>query len=96
MKNCAWCSKEFHSSISYQIYCSASCREQATKEKIVGKYNTAKIKKRIGKERKCAGGCGTFLSIYNNNGFCNVCMINKRKVDKILKELKGFFDYEQN
>ncbi|MEY3311890.1 MAG: hypothetical protein RL348_1233 [Bacteroidota bacterium] len=95
MKNCAWCSNEFQSAVSYQIYCSTECRENATKEKIVDRYNLARAKKRIGKERRCAGGCGTLLSIYNNNGFCNICMVNKRKVDKILKELKGLFDYEQ-
>jgi hypothetical protein len=95
MKNCAWCSNEFQSTVSYQIYCSIECRENATREKIVDRYNLARAKKRIGKERRCAGGCGTLLSIYNNNGFCDICMINKRKVDKMLKELKGLFDYEQ-
>lgn len=95
MRSCAWCSNEFYSTISYQIYCSPECRENATKEKIVERYNLARVRKRIGKERKCAGGCGTLLSIYNNNGFCNICMTNKRKVDKMLKELKGLFDYEQ-
>jgi hypothetical protein len=52
-------------------------------------------KSRLNKPRKCAGGCGITLSIYNEKSFCDQCMINKKRVDKMLKELKGLFDYEQ-
>lgn len=95
MKVCAWCANEFDPSVSYQIYCSPSCRESATKEKINERYQINRVKKRSKKTRKCSGGCGTIISIYNENGFCAICMTNKRKVDKTLKELKGLFDYEQ-
>ena len=95
MKQCAWCATSFPPSVSYQIYCSSECRDLATKEKIAERYQTNRIKSRKKKERRCSGGCGTIISIYNDNGFCGNCMINKRKVDKMLRELKGLFDYEQ-
>lgn len=95
MKPCAWCSEDFKPSVSYQIYCSSDCREAATKEKIAERYQINRRKNRSKKQRKCSGGCGTLISIYNENGFCNVCMVNQKKVDKTLKEIKGFFDYEQ-
>jgi hypothetical protein len=95
MKACAWCANRFEPSVSYQIYCSPVCREEATKEKIAQRYNINRIKNRAKKERRCSGGCGTVISVYNENGFCTVCMVNKKKVDKTLKELRNFFDYEQ-
>lgn len=95
MKTCSWCSHEFSPSVSYQIYCSKECRELATKEKISERYSINKRRKRSNKERRCAGGCETLLSIYNDKNFCNTCMINNKKVEKMLKELKGIFDYEK-
>jgi hypothetical protein len=41
------------------------------------------------------GGCDTSLSIYNDSGFCANCNVSKKAVDKMLKEIKGFVDYEQ-
>ena len=35
------------------------------------------------------------LSIYNDRNFCTSCMVNNKKVEKILKELRGLFDYEK-
>ena len=95
MKLCDWCSNEFNPKVSYQVYCSVECRELATREKISERYQISRIKNRSEKKRKCSGGCGITISIYNENGFCNTCMINKKKVDQMLKELKGLFDYEQ-
>lgn len=95
MKICDWCSEEFEPKVSYQIYCSVECREGATRNKIAERYQVNRIKNRSLKKRKCSGGCGTYISMYNDNGFCNQCMVNKRKVDQMLKELKGLFDYEQ-
>lgn len=96
MKFCDWCSKEFQPRVTYQIYCSKECRDLATKEKINARYQINRRKEKSKKTKRCSGGCGTVISIYNNNGFCNVCMINQRKVDKTLRELKGLFDYEQD
>jgi hypothetical protein len=59
------------------------------------RYKVSKAQSRVGKDRKCAGGCGTIISIYNNIGFCNSCMLSKRKLDQALKDIKGLFDYEQ-
>lgn len=95
MKICDWCSNEFQPNVSYQIYCSSECRELATKEKVSERYQKKRRQKLASKERRCAGGCGTFLSMYNDAGFCNSCMVNKKQVDKALKELKGLIDYEK-
>lgn len=95
MKQCSWCSKDFFPSVSYQIYCSTECRDLATKEKISERYYINRRRKRSKKERKCAGDCGTTLSIYNEKLFCDNCMVNNKKVDKTLKELKRFFEYEK-
>lgn len=95
MKLCSRCDNRFVPRVSYQIYCSESCREQATKEKILERYQITKRQKRKGKKRLCFGGCGTPLSIYNDHGFCANCNVSKKEVDKMLKQVKGFFDYEQ-
>lgn len=96
MKSCSRCDKKFKPNVSYQIYCSNACREDATKEKIAERYQTTRRQKRIGKTRLCLGGCGIKLSIYNDDGFCNNCNVSKKAVDKMLKEIKGYFDYEQD
>lgn len=90
------CNVYFESKVSYQIYCSNECRDLATKEKIAERYQVTKRQKRIGKVRKCIGGCGIDLSIYNDSGFCSNCNISKKAVDKMLKQIKGFIDYEQS
>lgn len=95
MKLCSLCHNSFKPSVSYQIYCTKNCREIATKEKIVERYNVNKRQKRKNKIRLCLGGCEQELSIYNDSGFCVNCNVSKKAVDKMLKELKGFFDYEQ-
>lgn len=93
MTYCMWCDKEFSATSSKQIYCGVECRQQASKEKIVERNRTEKIKNRIGKEKRCAGGCGTLLSIYNDEGICETCIEHKRKMNTFVKELKGYFDY---
>jgi hypothetical protein len=95
IKHCQWCDNSFNTESKNQIYCSGKCRTEATKQKIVQRYKITKSKERIGKERICAGGCNTNLSIYNDNTFCDTCLINNKKVERFLKEIKGFFDYEQ-
>ena len=90
------CEIHFKPKVSYQIYCSEDCRDLATKDKIAERYQLTKRQKRLGKVRKCLGGCGVQLSIYNDSGFCSNCNISEKAVSKMLKEIKGFFDYEQN
>lgn len=53
-------------------------------------------KKRAGKDRKCLGGCDVSLSMYNDSGFCSNCNVSEKAVAKMLKELKGIVDYEQD
>lgn len=92
---CILCDKPFIPNSNKQIYCSAGCRQEASKEKILERYNIEKRKKRMGKEKKCAGGCGTILSIYNDSGMCDNCLVHSKKMNKFIKELKEYFDYEQ-
>lgn len=88
MKQCSWCNRDFKAKVSYQIYCSADCRDLATKEKIVARYSVAKRQKRKNKIRKCLGGCGITLSIYNDDSLCNTCRVNNKDVFKVLKKIK--------
>lgn len=96
MKLCERCDKRFQPKVSYQIYCGQACRDEATKDKIAERYQVSRRQKRIGKVRKCLGGCERQLSIYNDSGFCSNCNVSKKTVDKVLKQLKGYFDYEQD
>ena len=96
MKLCERCETPFKPKVSYQIYCSEECRDLATKDKIAERYQITKRQKRLGKIRKCLGGCEVQLSIYNDSGFCSNCNVSERAVTKMLKEVKGFFDYEQD
>lgn len=96
MKQCERCDTRFTAKVTYQIYCSEQCRDEATREKIAERYKITRRQKRKGKIRKCLGGCGQTLSIYNDDGFCSNCNISKKAVDKMLKQIKGYFDYEQN
>ena len=95
MKLCNKCDVYFTPKVSYQVYCTEICRQEATKEKIAERYHLTRRQKRKGKEKKCLGGCDTKLSIYNDSGFCANCNVSKKAVDKMLKELKGFIEYEQ-
>jgi len=96
MKTCSWCANEFNPSVSYQIYCSPSCRQNSTKQKIYDRYQINKIRNKSKNKKVCSGGCGTVISIYNKNGFCQICMINKKKVHKTFKEIKGFFENDKD
>jgi hypothetical protein len=95
VKLCNRCDTYFKPKVSYQIYCSDICREQSTKEKIAERYLATRRQKRYGKKRNCLGGCGISLSIYNDSGFCANCNVSEKAVNKMIKELKGFIDYEQ-
>ena len=96
MKRCENCDNVFKPKVSYQIYCGLECRDISTKNKIALRYHLTRTQKRIGKVRRCIGGCGVDLSIYNESGFCSNCNVSKKSVDKMLKQIKGFFDYEQD
>jgi hypothetical protein len=74
--------------VSYQIYCSAECRNSATKEKIAARYLVTRRQKRKGKVRKCKS-CDKGLSIYNDDPLCVNCSINPKDVAKVLKNIKG-------
>jgi hypothetical protein len=91
MKHCSWCDNQFETKISYQIYCTAECRELATKEKIAARYIHMRRQKRKGKERKCKS-CGNNLSIYNDEVLCMECVINPGDVNKSLKHIKGLIN----
>ena len=94
-KICQLCEDEFISNNTNQVYCSVECRVTSTKQRVTSRYQSSRFKKRVGKERRCAGGCNTLLSIYNNAGFCDLCLVNNKKVDRLLKDIKDYFDYEK-
>lgn len=97
MKPCSWCNNYFTASVSYQIYCSAECRDEATKEKIAERHKALRKQKRNNKERLCAGKCGTRLSVYNNHSFCDNCYVNQKEVNKKIREIKALFhDYQDD
>ena len=91
MKHCQWCDKTFDTIISYQIYCSSTCRDQATKEKIAARYLISRRQKRKGKQRKCKD-CDALLSIYNDESLCTLCNVNPSDVSKALKQIKGMMN----
>ena len=87
MKNCQWCDANFKPRVSYQIYCSDACREEATKEKIAQRYAISRRNKMIGKTRSCKS-CGKPLSVYNDDVLCSSCVVNPTDVMKTIKEIK--------
>jgi hypothetical protein len=90
-KHCSWCDHQFDTKIKYQIYCSAQCREAATKEKINERYIRERTQKRAKKKRYCSS-CNTLLSMYNDSTTCQSCDVDKSIVNKILKDMKGLSD----
>jgi hypothetical protein len=87
MKHCQWCDEAFKSNVSYQIYCSAECREAATREKIAERYQLSRISRRAGKVRKCKT-CDQSLSMYNDDPICSKCLINPTDISSVLKDIK--------
>jgi len=96
VKQCSWCNSQFKPNVSYQVYCSVLCREGATKEKIFSRYNSVKRQKRKLNPKKCSGGCGIVLSMYNDDSLCNVCQVNNKEVEKTLKKIKGIVRDSKN
>jgi len=92
VKPCEWCDNTFQPKVTYQVYCSPECRTEATKIKIAERYVANQRRKRLSKPKICAGGCGKKLSIYNDDVLCNACNINKKELDKQMKQLKGFMN----
>lgn len=92
MKLCKWCDNYFKPNVSYQVYCSAECRNQATKEKIVERHKILRRQKRKNKKRYCQGNCGTILSVYNDGKFCDHCLVDFKVLDKKMKEIKNMMD----
>lgn len=87
MKTCQWCDASFETNVSHQIYCSAECREQATKDKIAQRYSINRRKRMMGKKRHCKS-CGQILSAYNDDQICMTCVVNPKEVSLTLKMIK--------
>jgi uncharacterized protein YmfQ (DUF2313 family) len=87
-KHCKWCDNAFETTINYQIYCSAECRDSATKEKIAQRYLVTRRNNPNRKQRVCKQ-CNTKLSIYNDDVLCQKCLINPQDISKALKDIKG-------
>lgn len=91
MKRCQWCDNTFETDISYKIYCSTECREEATKDKIAQKYAQKRRAKMMNKKRYCKT-CGARLSAYNDDNTCHACEVSPKEISKTLKELKDMAD----
>jgi hypothetical protein len=91
---CRWCDKQYTANSKQQVYCSIECRQIATKENTMQKRKQQKFKKRINKRRLCSG-CGIEISIYNEFSICNSCYVDKKKLDKFLKDMRYLFEYEK-
>lgn len=89
---CQWCGDEFEAHSKSHIYCSIEHRALASKEKKAERYRNNKIRARVGKVRMCSGGCGTQLSIYNEAGICDNCLISPKELKSLIKDLRGLFD----
>ena len=87
MKHCQWCDAAFEAAVKYQIYCSAECRDAATKEKIAQRYAIERRNKLMLKDRKCKS-CGARLSAYNDDQICFSCVVNPNFVKQMLKEIR--------
>lgn len=87
-KHCHWCDNSFKSDVSYQIYCSADCRELATKEKIAERYAMLRRNRLRVKPKKCKS-CSSPLSVYNEDVLCPACIVIPEDVNKALKDIKG-------
>jgi hypothetical protein len=90
-KHCEWCDHQFQTNISYQIYCSAECRDASTKEKIAARYVITRRANRYKKPRKCRS-CDAQLSMYNDDTLCQKCTIDPTEVNKVLREMKKLRD----
>jgi hypothetical protein len=86
-KPCEWCDNSFETNVSYQIYCSPECREQATKEKIALRYAATRRTRQNRKSRTCKD-CGAKLSVYNDDLICQGCIVVPGNVSKALKDMK--------
>lgn len=91
MKTCQWCGEPFDSKVTYQVYCTANCRQEATKEKITQRYIAKRRRKMFDKKRVCKS-CDLPLSVYNDELICQSCLINPPEVRKALREIKGIAD----
>ena len=86
-KHCTWCDNPFDTTLSYQIYCSTECREEATKEKISQRYIINRRKKWLEKPRTCLD-CGKRLSVYNDDTLCETCVLNPKEIKEALRNIK--------
>jgi len=91
IKHCEWCDNSFKTKIDYQIYCSAICRELATKQKLAERYLKVKREKRAKKPRHCKT-CSKTLSFYNDEEICLSCNVNPSDVKDALKDIKEMLD----
>lgn len=87
VKYCKWCDAQFEAEVSYQIYCSASCREGATKEKINERYIAKRRKSQFQKPKLCKS-CGKKLSVYNDESICDNCHINPKDIKDVLRDIR--------
>lgn len=82
------CKREFLPKVHNAIYCGDECRKLITNQKVLDKYYEKKEKSLETKtiKRICAtDGCGTILSIYNEDSACSACQ--KKRTDANIARL---------
>lgn len=94
MSFCQWCSHEYQAKDSRQIYCDADCRNMAAKAKVAERTIRERRRKRIAKPKKCVGGCGRYVSAYNDSLLCPACTVSKKEMKSFMDELRNYFDIE--
>lgn len=70
--HCQWCGIYIGEVKSRQIYCSESCRTEATKVNTKQRQMREKVKRRKENPITCKR-CGTVISVYRNGKFCYKC-----------------------
>lgn len=93
MKQCDWCQSSFMPTVGYQIYCSESCRVDATK-------HNQKLKRKTKPKRKgriCANSdCNNILSSYNDSKYCSNCFFSEHLILKELNRIRKHAKSSQN
>lgn len=95
MDRCAWCDSLFVKDHAQRIYCSVSCRTEASREATKAYAKRAKYRARVGKKRLCKE-CKRQLSVYNNGPVCSTCSVRVAMVKRALANMKEFTKHEES
>jgi hypothetical protein len=79
------CQMLFEPQVHNAIYCSVDCRKVVTNKNVLERYYEKK-ERRSDKKRVCkTQGCGTILSMYNDESICEPC-----KTERLINRLSSW------